>query len=110
MHGKMGLALLRMALLPPMVDWQEMAERWIARAPGKGLLPPVEERISIQEAVNDLDGMIVQLSRFREYLEQRGGTGCGDQGHKSAVKAQNKMAAAIRRALGFTRAKSDVIF
>lgn len=36
------------------------------------------------------------------YLDARYGSGCGDQGHASAVKAANKQLTGTRKALGFT--------
>lgn len=48
------------------------------------------------------------LSRLAEvaaskaaYFEERYGYGCGDQGHKKAVKEFNRVRKAVRKALGF---------
>lgn len=57
-----------------------------------------------------LDGEIERAARLRGYLDERYGHGCGDHGHKDGVKSSNKLAAKIRKALGFTYAKDDVRF
>lgn len=46
--------------------------------------------------------MALHLIRFAEYMNQRHGYGCGDQGHKAAVKEQNRVANRVRKALGYT--------
>lgn len=43
------------------------------------------------------------------YLDARYGSGCGDQGHESAVKAANKATVGLRRVLGFTYPERGVI-
>lgn len=102
--------ILRIAALP-MTDWSDAAERLISKTmPGKDDVPPPDKRISPSELVDTLDTMIERLARFREYLDTRHRSGCGDQGHGKAVKDSNKMAAKIRAALGFTYPKRDVNF
>ena len=50
-------------------------------------------------------------ARMSAYISDYVGTyGCGSQGHEKAVKAQNKLATKIRRALGFSYPKQDINF
>jgi len=102
--------LFRLAICTPMYEWDEVANRWINSEAGKDYLPTAANRGTMDDAIRQLDTMIVCLSRFREYLDQRYGSGCGDQGHADAVKAQNRVAAKIRKALGYTYAKNDINF
>ncbi len=102
--------LLDMALRTPMVDWDKTANRWIEGGPGFDHFPTRDNRGSMDDAVRKLDSLIEALTRFRAYLEYRSGSGCYDQGHKAAVKAQNRLAAKVRKALGFTYYKQDITF
>ena len=102
--------LLDMALRTPVSAWDKLAERWIDNGPGFGYLPTIDNRGSMDDAVRKLDSLIEALTRFRAYLEYRSGSGCSDQGHKAAVKAQNSLAAKVRKALGFTYPKQDITF
>ncbi len=52
----------------------------------------------------------IQLARLGEYVTCRGGDGCGDGGHTFAVKLQNRRAAKVRSAIGYTQAIHDVNF
>jgi hypothetical protein len=54
------------------------------------------------EVANELDRIAVHASRLSAYLNERGGNGCGDSGHAEGVKAQNKKAAKVRKALGYS--------
>ena len=80
----------------PMVYWSSTAER----------LEPEQLMELEREAVVHA----VHYARLSEYLSCRHGCGCGDQGHDDAVKAQNKVAAKVRRALGFTLPRQDISF
>ena len=94
-----------------MMEWQGAADRLLSKTlPGVGDIPTPNRRIPPSELIDTMDTMIERLARFREYLNTRYGHGCGDQGHKSAVKEQNKMARKIRAALGFTYPKRDINF
>ena len=57
-----------------------------------------------------LDSVSEGAARLSAYVEARGGSGCGDSGHDRAVKAQNRRAAKVRRALGYTFPKLDFTF
>ncbi len=94
--------LLLLAIETAPVDWQDAANRWTKNEAGIGFLPATEERGPVQCAVRELDAIIERLARFREYIDQRDGAGCVDQGHAAAVKASNKIGRKIRKALGFT--------
>lgn len=94
--------LLTLATETALADWDNTVNQWKIGGEAIYLPPTPMDRGSIQDAVRDLDRYIVCLARFREYIEQRDGAGCGDQGHEAAVKAQNKLATKVRRALGFT--------
>jgi hypothetical protein len=92
------------------VDWQKAANRWISRGPGYDEFPPLANRSTMGEAISELDAAIIHLTRLRGYLDGRYGHGCGDQGHADSVKSSNKLVAKVRKALGYTIAKADVIF
>jgi hypothetical protein len=62
------------------------------------------------ESVILLDNTIEKLARVRGYLDGRYGHGCGDQGHTSAAKESNRLAAKVRKALGFTYSQQDLTF
>jgi hypothetical protein len=47
------------------------------------------------------EGLAVNAARIAAYLEQRHGSGCGDQGHEKAVKEQNRVARKVRQAMGY---------
>lgn len=64
----------------------------------------------LDEACRELDHLTVMTARMSAYLSMRSGHGCGDQGHDAAVKHQNKVAAKVRKALGFTYPKQDINF
>lgn len=110
--------LLDLALRTPPVEWDDVANRWITGQPGKDWLPPVgfqssdsdRNRGTMDDAIRQLDGMIQALVRFRAYLDERYGHGCGDQGHASAVQNQNTIVAKVRKAMGFSIPRNDVRF
>ena len=54
------------------------------------------------KASEELQSLILAAAWRYAYVDARYGAGCGDQGHESAVKAANKLLAAIRKAMGFT--------
>jgi cytidylate kinase len=80
----------------PMVEWEAAADRMNAR-----------ERAEIADALNQITQ---RAARAASYFEERYGYGCSDRGHAEAVKAQNKLVAKIRKALGFSYPKQDVSF
>jgi hypothetical protein len=43
-----------------------------------------------------------QLAVISEYLDWRGGGGCGDHGHDDALKKAEKRRKKVRKALGYT--------
>jgi hypothetical protein len=63
-----------------------------------------------QDVARQLEAMIERGARLLGYLEERGVTGCGDGGHIEGVKGSNRLAAKVRKALGFTYPKQDVRF
>jgi len=58
----------------------------------------------IQELCEVMESHAVWLIRASAYLESR----VEMQGHDSAVKAQNKVAAKVRRAMGYTYPRNDI--
>lgn len=78
------------------VDWQAIADAMTA-----------SER---DEVSRKLENSAVWMSRAAAYFEERGGYGCGDQGHSAAVKVQSKQAEKVRRALGFSYPKQNITF
>lgn len=94
----------------PMVQWDAILTRWIEGGAGFGHLPPEDDRPDLQESIRDLDAMIQRFVRFQAYASARHGEGCGDQGHDSAVEAQNKAVRKVRRVLGYTYPQSIVTF
>lgn len=91
-----AIEVTNVLLRSPMVTWQECVEQY---APGFQ-----------HEMIRDLDGLIERAARLRGYMDERYGHGYGDHGHKDGVKSSNKLAAKIRKALGFTYARQDVNF
>jgi len=79
----------------PMTHWSSVGE----------LKPQAQH-----EVIRHLDAVIERAVRLRGYLDERYGYGCGDQGHKAAVKTSNKLAKRIRKALGFTYPGQDINF
>lgn len=79
-------------LLAPPTEWEELWE---------GMTPYQQARLADQ-----LDGYCVWAARAASYAEtmRNGGE------HADAVKAQNKTAAKVRKALGFTYPKQDIQF
>lgn len=68
--------LLQILEQPP-VEWEALADELRANT-------------DLQETVNQLEAVAERAARLAAYLDERHGHGCGDQGHKAAVKAQNK--------------------
>jgi hypothetical protein len=64
----------------------------------------------LDETARELDSIAIQAVRMAAYLMRRSGDGCGDDGHAAAVKHQNKQAAKVRKAIGFTYPKQDINF
>lgn len=62
-----------------------------------------EQRLMIDE----VEGLMQTLAWKLGYLDARFGNGCGDQGHKSAVKSANKYRHAVRKAMGYHH-RSDI--
>lgn len=94
----------------PPVEWEKLVNIHKAKCPGREWFPPADKRDSIQEVSRELDRLIIQAARLREYLDQRDGCGCGDQGHADAVMASNITAGKIRKALGFSQERDDIRF
>jgi hypothetical protein len=63
-----------------------------------------------RELAESLEGLLVWAARAFGYADHRHGGGCNDQGHTDSVKNSNKMAAKVRKAIGFTVAKHDISF
>lgn len=55
-----------------------------------------------------LDGLIQHAAWIGGYIDMRHGNGCGDQGHKFAVREANTRLAKIRKALGYTSPRRDI--
>ena len=54
------------------------------------------------ELAEELSGQIQRLVWNWGYMESRYGSGCGDQGHRSAVKNANRVLRQVRKAMGYT--------
>lgn len=65
---------------------------------------------TVQEIANCLDSMAERCARLSGYLEARGATGCGDNGHAEGVKSSNKKVTKVRKAIGYSYPKSDLSF
>lgn len=89
-------ALLLQAESPP-VQWSTIAESEVRKP-------------EIQDVIGTLSQMAIRLAMFGEYLDQRHGFGCGDQGHETAVRKCNSLQTKIRRAMGYTQARNDINF
>lgn len=83
-------------LQAPMIEWEGIASEMSAEDRG--------------EVARKLNAQAEYLVRVASYFEERYGYGCGDQGHAAAVKAQNRVATRVRRALGFSIPKQDINF
>ncbi len=62
---------------------------------------------AIQTFCDTLQGLAIRLIRMSVYLEARA---FFDEDHTHAVKAQNKVAEKVRKALGFSYSKQDINF
>jgi hypothetical protein len=54
------------------------------------------------EIANECETLLQRLAFVGAYTAARGGNGCGDCGHESAIKQARKRVKAVRKALGFT--------
>ena len=59
------------------------------------------ESADLDLVARDLEGIAAHCALRAAYLAMRHGCGCGDQGHKSAVKDANKVYRQVRKALGY---------
>jgi hypothetical protein len=64
----------------------------------------------LQEFERWLTSVSERAARLAAYVGARGANGCGDQGHERAVREQNRTAAKVRKALGYTQARHDINF
>lgn len=83
-------------LARPMVEWEAIADKLTTAERG--------------ELANTLNQIAQRATRAATYFEERYGYGCGDQGHATAVKKQNKVVERVRRVLGFSAPRLDVTF
>ncbi|HEA70070.1 hypothetical protein LCGC14_1484360 [marine sediment metagenome] len=58
------------------VDWEKTVDRMNTQARG--------------DLRRELEGISARAAMLAGYLDQRHGYGCGDQGHKKAVKRMNR--------------------
>ena len=79
----------------PAVEWGAMAE---------------EIRGELSTVVRDLEAVAERAARLARYLDQRHGNGCGDQGHKSAVKAQNRAGRVVHEKVFGYNSTHDISF
>lgn len=89
------MKIARLLKLPP-AKWEAAADRMATR--------------DRSEIVRELDALLDKAARLRGYFDERHGYGCGDQGHKSAVKECNRLGAKIRRTLGYSYPRQDIHF
>ena len=54
-----------------------------------------------RNAVESLESVAFAAIWRAAYMDYRYGSGCGDQGHESAVKNANKVLAKTRKAMGY---------
>jgi hypothetical protein len=82
----------------PAMSWQKIAEQQVEQG-NEGLK-------NLQNAVWELDAVIQKATRLRAYLWAR------SQGfdHVKGVKESNKLVRPIRKNLGFTIPKHDILF
>lgn len=83
------------------VDWELIADRWLARSPGIGHLPALGNRPRLDDTVRSLEAIAARAAMLATYLDNREGHGCGDQGHVDSLKAANRVNAKVRKALGY---------
>jgi hypothetical protein len=65
---------------------------------------------TLGRCITGLDALMEKSARLRGYLDGRYGHGCGDQGHKDAVKMSNRLLNKVRKALGFIFPRQDLSF
>lgn len=64
----------------------------------------------LAEYARTLQAIAEKAARLAEYCEERGGDGCGDRGHESAVAAANRRVRKVRKALGYQYPASDLVY
>lgn len=57
--------------------------------------------VAIQEAGAIAERYAQRASYLADYLDTRGGAGCGDHGHEAACKSAQRRVKRVRKALGF---------
>lgn len=93
LHGLTSIATKCLNTAP--VDLQAMADRLTG-----------EDKRQIEETLSGL----VQMAAWKwAYINERYGSGCGDQGHDDAVKEANRVLTKVRKAMGFAYPDSGAI-
>ena len=69
------------------ISWQETADK----------MGPQERN----EARQALEAISARAGMLAAYLDERHGSGCGDQGHAKALRQANRTQRAIRKAFGY---------
>jgi hypothetical protein len=92
------------------VDWDDRVNRILTKGPGIEHLPTLKNRCGLAEVIAELDMHIEGAARLRGYLEERYGSGCGDQGHAAGVKESSRLVTKVRRALGYSYPIGEVNF
>lgn len=54
------------------------------------------------EMLGELEGLLAGAAFIYGYIDMRYGSGCGDQGHDSAVKNANRVRITTRKVLGYS--------
>lgn len=81
----------------PPVEWDALAGE-------------VKDNGNLRAVVRDLESLSERAARLARYLDARDGNGCGDQGHGTAVKAQNRVGRVVHeKAFGYN-ATHDITF
>ena len=62
-----------------------------------------------QELENWLDSVCERAALLSGYLDARGASGCGDNGHAEGVRHANLTLVKVRKALGFTYPNRGVV-
>jgi hypothetical protein len=89
---RVAIAMLEL----PMIQWQEVTD-----------MLSEQDKILIE---GEMDALIQKAARLVGYLEARGTMTGSDSGHKAGVKQSNMRVKGVRKALGYSIAKSDVSF
>lgn len=61
------------------------------------------------EVAKELECVALTAVWRAAYVEARYGSGCGDQGHETAVRDANKLLVKVRKAMGFTYPEKGTI-